>query len=242
MIGRGLSGAVFVVALALTGSGAGLARADAESGWQAYLDGDNATALAELRPAAEEGDARAQYYLAVLYDHGKAVPRNHRTAANWYNKAARQGDEDAQLKLGLMYDDGAGSAGDPNGVPADPALAALWLSSAAKSGHPMASYRLCKLVDRGRGVERDLDRALSLCRYAALQGVAGAQYHTGLLLAESEADFEVWTEAYSWFLLAARANYPGAAQNLETLTERLSADDLARGRAMADEFEPVAQE
>ena len=92
------------------------------------------------------------------------------------------------------------------------------------------------------GAERDLERALSLCRYAAQYGIAGAQFQTGLLLAESEADRETWSDAYSWFLLAARANYPGAAQNLEIIAGRLSEDDLARARAMADDFEPIAQE
>ena len=67
----------------------GPARADVESGWQAFLEGDYTTALAELEPAANAGDALAQYYLGVLYDHGEGVVRNYKTATDWYEKELR---------------------------------------------------------------------------------------------------------------------------------------------------------
>ncbi len=57
-------------------------RADVASGWQAFLDGDYETAIAELEPAAQSGDATAQYYLGVLYDHREGVARNYRTSAD----------------------------------------------------------------------------------------------------------------------------------------------------------------
>ena len=219
---------------------AGDARADVTGGWQAYLEGDAATALAELEPAAQAGDAAAEYYLGVLYDHGAGVDRDHRTAAEWYEKAARQDHLDAQFKLGMLYRDGAGSPGDPNAVRPDPAAAARWFTPAAQTGHVQASYELCILVDGARGAPRDLERALTLCRVAAQHGIPGAQYHTGLLMAERKADMETWTEAYAWFLLAQRANYPGAMQNLEAMARWLSESDIARAHAAAAAFRPLS--
>ncbi len=218
---------------------AGPASADVESGWQAFLNGDYVTALAELEPIAEAGDATAQYYLGVLYDHGEGVIRNYKTAVGWYEKAAAQGHRDAQFNLGMIYYNGAGAAGDPGSVAPDKAAAARWLGQAADNDHPMASYLECLLVDEGRWVERDLERALSLCRIAADSGIAGAQYNTGLLLAERSNEIASWREAYTWFLLAKRANYPGAEQNLEAVSRHLNEAEIAEARAAADAWTPT---
>jgi TPR repeat protein len=216
----------------------GPARADVESGWQAFLEGDYTTALAELEPAANAGDALAQYYLGVLYDHGEGVVRNYKTATGWYEKAALQGNRDAQFNLGMIYHDGAGAAGQPGSVAQDQAAAAHWLGLAADKQHPMASYLMCQLVDEGQVVERDLNRALELCRIAADSGIAGAQFNTGLLLAERSNEIATWQEAYTWFLLAKRADYPGADQNLEAVGRHLSEAEIAEARAAADAWTP----
>lgn len=42
--------------------------ADFESGWEAYQNGDFATAISAWSPLAEAGDARAQYNIGTLYD------------------------------------------------------------------------------------------------------------------------------------------------------------------------------
>jgi TPR repeat protein len=212
--------------------------ADVASGWQAFLDGDYATAVAELEPAAQAGDATAQYYLGVLYDHGDGVTRSYQTAAEWYEKAANQGHSDAQFKLGLLYYTGGGQPTETSAIKRDPKTAARWFAPAAEAGHPMASYLLCRLVDEGRWVERSLDRALSLCRTAANLGVPGAQYNTGLLLAEQSTDRESWTEAYTWFLLASRARYPGAKQNLDVVAKWLNEADIIQAEAAADAWQP----
>ena len=213
-------------------------KADVASGWQAYLEGDYPTALSELTSASEAGEAAAQYYLGVLYSHGEAVARNYRTAARWYEKAASQGHSDAQFNLGLLYYKASGRPGLATSVDRAPDLAARWFERAADDGHPMAAYLLCQLVDNGRVSTRDAERALALCRLAADAGIAGAQFNTGLLLAELSAEIATWREAYTWFLLARRANYPGAQQNLEALARHLNDTDIAVARAAADAWQP----
>ena len=48
------------------------------------------------RLAAEQGYARAQYNLGVMYENGAGVPENDVLAYMWYNLAAAQGNEIAQ--------------------------------------------------------------------------------------------------------------------------------------------------
>ncbi len=87
-------------------------------------------------------------------------------------------------------------------------------------------------------MDRDLDRAISLCLAAANHCVYGAQYNNGLLLVEQSTDRESWTEAYTWFLLAKRARYPGAKQNLEVVAKWLNEADIIRAEAAADAWQP----
>ncbi len=66
--------------------------ADFQAGMDAYNRKDYATALREWRPLAEQGDADAQYNLALMYDRGYGVPQDYVQARQWYEKAAAQGD------------------------------------------------------------------------------------------------------------------------------------------------------
>lgn len=50
-----------------------------------------ATALRELRPLAEQGNAGAQNRLGIMYEKGQGVPQDHAAAVKWYRKAAAQG-------------------------------------------------------------------------------------------------------------------------------------------------------
>jgi len=87
-------GCVCLPAQAMT---SGQASALAESAWKQK----DATALAQLRAAAQSGDANAQYNLGVMYDLGQGVPQNDAQAAYWYRKAADQGDTIAQCSMGV---------------------------------------------------------------------------------------------------------------------------------------------
>ncbi len=93
--------------------------------------GDYATALKELRPLAEQGDAEAQCNLGYMYKGGKGVPQDDAEAARWYRLAAVQGLDRAQFNLGIMYATG-------RGVQQDYVQAYLWFSLAAAQGHGSA--------------------------------------------------------------------------------------------------------
>lgn len=67
------------------------ANADFDAGMAAYKSGDYATALRELRPLAEQGNAEAQRHLGHLYLKGLGVPQDYKEAIRWYSRAAEQG-------------------------------------------------------------------------------------------------------------------------------------------------------
>ena len=100
---------------------------DFQDGIDAYERKDYKEAVRLFRPAAEQGDAFAQYNLGWMYDKGKGVPQDDKEAVKWYRLSAEQGNAEAQLNLGFMYETG-------QGVPQDRLLAHMWFNIAGSSG------------------------------------------------------------------------------------------------------------
>ncbi len=106
---------------------------DLDKGVAAALQGNYATALAELRPLAEQGDASAQYYLARLYNEGHGVPYDHQRAAGWYQRAAEGGEWAAAFELGMLYWGQSLASASPGGSPDDGLIRVhMWLGIAAE--------------------------------------------------------------------------------------------------------------
>ena len=121
----------------------------------AFDKGDYATALRELKPLAEKGDARSQYAMGVMAENGFGMPKDFAQAAAWYRKAAEQGNADAQYNLGAMYEHGIG-------LPVNYAQAVRWYRPAAESGDIDALSNLGVLYEKGQGVPQDKVLALAL--------------------------------------------------------------------------------
>lgn len=79
-----------------------------EEGLEAAQRGDFAVALEKWMIAADQGDARAQYYIGYMYRRGDGVRKNDVEAAKWLLKAAVQGLAPAQDYIGWMYANGIG--------------------------------------------------------------------------------------------------------------------------------------
>ena len=90
---------------------------------------------ADLRTAAERGDAQAQFRLALRYETGTGVPKDMGEAMKWHRKAAEQGDVSAQFYLGTLYEEG-------KGVARDHAKAVKWYRLAAEQGSLIAQSTL----------------------------------------------------------------------------------------------------
>ena len=63
---------------------------------------------ADIFRLAEQGHAKAQYLLGLMYASGEGVLENDKEAVKWYRKAAEQGDAKAQYYLGVSYASGRG--------------------------------------------------------------------------------------------------------------------------------------
>ena len=94
---------------------------------------DYAEAVQWYRKAAEQGVAKAQFNLGLMYDNGLGVTQDYARAGKWYRKAAEQGYATAQFNLGLMYENG-------EGVPQDYVHAHMWYDLVA-SRFPPGEHR-----------------------------------------------------------------------------------------------------
>jgi uncharacterized protein len=88
---------------------------------------DYTQALQWYRKPAEQGNARGQFSLGVMYANGRGVPQDYTQAVRWYRSAAEQGNARGQFRLGAMYAEG-------DGAPQDYVEAYKWETLAAARG------------------------------------------------------------------------------------------------------------
>ena len=104
------------------------AQADLKGGLAAWKQGDFETAMVELVPAAEGGDADAQELIGVLHALGLGVGQDRAKAFEWYLRSAQNGHAGAQSGVGWYYEVGLG------GVPVDLVKAHMWYAISAAGG------------------------------------------------------------------------------------------------------------
>ena len=127
--------------------------------------GDFATALRIIQPLADQGNAKAQTLLGLMYAEGSGVAQSYAEAMRWYRRAADQGDYNAQMFIGFLYRDG-------NGVPQDYVQSYLWLNLAAQSNAPAEEpghYTPAQIAAMGRD---DVARLMSPAQLAKAQNLA----------------------------------------------------------------------
>ena len=73
-----------------------------------------------------------------MYQKGKGVPQDDKTALKWLKLSAKQGLVHAQYYLGTMYIEGSRTLG----IPSDAPRAYLWWNIAALQGNKMAKRDL----------------------------------------------------------------------------------------------------
>jgi len=205
-----------------------------------YLDGDYATALAVLRPAAEAGDPVAQNIVADAYDDGTGYDQDFAAALDWYARAAAQDFDKAVYNLGVFWAQGR------DGYPADAEKAAAYYDRAIELGYPFAMnnratmyeaaeemekavelYRraadldhgqsianLASLYIRGDGVDEDLSRALELYRRGAALGDRQAINGLGAMYYNGYGVTQDGFAAHALYRMAAEKGHHTAALNL----------------------------
>ena len=137
---RNLTATLCLTIAVLLGSAGVSESADLQKGLTAARNGDMATALREWKPLAEQGNARAQYFIGMAYAMGKGVPQDDKTAVKWFRLSVEQGYSNAQNYLGQMYYKG-------RGVTQNSKTALKWFRLAAKQGNPKAKNNV-KLLEK----------------------------------------------------------------------------------------------
>jgi localization factor PodJL len=122
---------------------------------QAYASAVNriatspAVGLADIRKLADGGYAPAEFYLADLYQDGKAgLKKDPAQARNWLQRAAEGGERTAMHNLALDEHEGVGG-------PRNPAAAAEWFRRAAELGLVDSQFNLAAIYEHGDGVSQN---------------------------------------------------------------------------------------
>ena len=143
--------------------------------------------LAEIKLAAEQGDAKAQYQLGKsYYQHG-----DYENAEKWYLLAAQQGIPEAEsdyagiLTLSVAHHvDGKVTYRKPNY-----AEAFQWYAKAVNHGHRGALMSLANCYKEGKGVKQDYVEAYKLYTIAERLGnnILAKPYRDSLILKMTSA-------------------------------------------------------
>ena len=171
----------------------------------------------ELRQAAANGEARAQFEIAAIYSEGRAVPQDFAAAATWYERAAAQGFVPAQYRLGNLYEVGSG-------VDKDLEIAKLWYQRAAEAGNRMAMHNLAALYAGGDLGEQQFETAAQWFEQAAALGMTDSQFNLGMLYARGLGVKQSLDQSYLWFALAARNGDVDAGKARDDIVRSLSAE------------------
>lgn len=199
---------------------------DFDAGKAAYDRGDFDSAVEEFLPLGEQGNAKAQFALGVMYQFGKGVSQNHPGAVRWYRLAAEQGHARAQYHLGEMY--GTGS-----GVPQNFVESARWYRFAAEQGNEWAQLRLATAYSEGKGVAQSFPEAVRWSRVAAQKGNAKAQALLGLLYLDPGTPRDN-VASHMWLNIAATNGDEIAQTVRSTYEESMTAEEIAEAQRRAE--------
>ncbi len=155
--------------------------------------------IAELRCAAQAGDARAQYWLGRRYNDGKFLARDDEEAQRWYAAAAAQGDPEAVAAEAACH---MTASMDAAAVRQTVGL----LTRAAELNQPKAYWNLAVMAKLGCDTQQEKDaRAHPYYLAAARLGDGRAMEKVARHLAtRDDATPASRTEALKWIRRAAR--------------------------------------
>ena len=135
-------------------------------------------------------------------------------------RLAENGNADAQYWLGFMHYCGSLEVQDD-------AAAARWFLCAATQGHPAAQNDLGVLYANGRGVPQDDCEAVKWYAKGAEGGNRTAQINLGRMLYDGRGTPKNDAEALFWSQLAADGGDSTAKSNVEFLSRKLTAKQVA---------------
>jgi len=170
---------------------------------------DQQKGLELIRQAGDQGDAKLQYLIGVMFgtEDEKLLPYDPAEAAYWFHEAALQSHVESQKYLGVMYYFG-------KGVQRDFVEAARWLQEPAEQGDMKAQRLLGSMYELGQGVDKNLAEAARWYRKAADQGDEQAQTFLGSMYIFGDGVVKDMVEAAHWLRKAAEQGSEYAQREL----------------------------
>lgn len=148
-----------------------------------FRNGYDQQALQLLKPLADDGNAKAQYWLADMYEGDFGQDRDMKTAVGLLEKSATQGFLPAEARLGDLYLNG-------DEILQDFVKAHEWLEKAALAGDSGSQRNLGQIYALGLGVDRDPAEAYAWYETAAVSGDGLAKARRDELLKSMRPDDE----------------------------------------------------
>lgn len=208
------------------------AHAGLNEGLAAYDKAEFTTALKELAPLAEKGNAQAQYRLGKIFNLGQGLPPDKKEAAKWFHLAAQQGLAEAQGALGYLCLVG-------EGVSQNSDLALEWTRKAAQQGNATAQFNLSLMYGEAFGIHKNPVESQKWLRKAADQRHVEALNALAADYAKGK-DGTPKNPVFAYALLAASAEKGDSAASAErkNLEAGMSAKDLEAAKALARKWKP----
>jgi len=173
-----------------------------------------------LRQAAANGDAKAQYAIALNYAEGQGVAQSWTEAARWLGFAAASGLAPAQYRLAVLYERG-------QGLSKDAGKARSWYLRAAEQGNIKAMHNLGVAEGDAPGAKPDYAAAAKWYADAAAYGLADSQFNLAVLEEHGLGVPKNLSDAYKWFSLAAANGDAEAAKRRDLVKSQLPAAALS---------------
>jgi TPR repeat protein len=200
---------------------------------------DESKATEWFGKAAAAGDANAQCNYGFRLDRGIGIAADHVSAVNWYRKSAEAGVLVAAYNMGCSYANGEGvtkdeaeafvwflrsaSGGHANamhavvlrlqrgqGTQPDHAQAMIWAARLREQGDARGSLLLGNAHIVGQGVPFDMDKAREMLEEGVQRGSGDAAAALGSLFSEAGFALQDATQAFRWWLAAAKLNHAPA--------------------------------
>lgn len=147
-------------------------------------------------------------------------------------QAAETGYTPAQLHLAALYHDGG------EGVAVNLPESRAWVRRAADGDDARGMYNYGMYLYEGVGGPVNRSEALDWMQRAAERGLVDGQYNVARLYETGDDGIQPdLTEAYKWYLIAARAGDGDAQSAVERLRATVPAAARGKARAEADRFE-----
>lgn len=200
---------------------------------QSSSEADDPVAAVALTPSPEAIAEGAQLYTQAVeeLDNGKEG------GLETMIRSAEMGNVDAQTHLANLYKNG------DHGVAVDLVKSRAWAFRAAQSGDARSEHFYGMMLYEGEGGTKDRPEALTWLKRSADQGLIDSQYNIARLYENGDEGIPVdLTQAYIWYLIAARAGDDEARAGAERVAPQLTDGQRTTARTQVEAFqtEPLA--